>query len=314
MVELVSAFVLDLFLGDPPYSWHPVRILGRWIERAEPWLRARFSARTAGFILAIFLPLATFVIIWFFPELAFQFHPVLKSILYVYFLYSVISIKDLDSEARRVYTALRNDKLEAARQNLSRIVGRDTENLSEEEVVRGTVETVAESFVDGVLSPLFYAALGGAPLAMAYKAINTLDSMVGRKTPHYKEFGRASAKLDEWANWFPARISWFLIGLGTFFINGRTQEAWRVAWDNALDRSLPNGAVPEAAFAGALGVELGGTNYYQGQKVEMPKLGYPMRALEKTDIRQAAHLMKMSSWAALAFALLLSELSVFIFH
>ena len=314
MVELVIAFGLDLFWGDPSYPWHPVRIIGSWIRKTELWLRARVpSPWLAGLIQAIFIPAVVYTFIWFLTEVAFQISPMFKSMLVVYFLYSSISVKDLSSEARRVHAALRNGKLEAARENLSRIVGRDTQDLSETEVVRGTVETVAESFVDGVLSPLFYAAWGGAPLAMAYKAINTLDSMVGLRTPKYQEYGKVAARLDALVNWIPARISWLLIGLASFFVNGRTQEAWHVATQNFRDVGWGNGVIPEAAFAGALGVELGGTNYYNGKKFETPKLGIAMHSLEPSDIRQAIDLMKTSSWGALAFALILRFLASLIF-
>ena len=309
MLEILSAFGLDLLLGDPPYPWHPIRILGGWIEQTEKWLRAHLSPpRLAGFIQALLIPAVTFMVVWFLCGIADQISPLWKKIISIYFLYSAIAVRDLEKEARKVFISLSNGKLDSARKNLSQMVGRDTQDLSQPEVIRATVEAVAESFVDGVLSPLFYAALGGAPLAMAYKAINTLDSMVASRSPRYREFGWMAAKLDEIVNWIPARISWFLIGIGTAFINGRTQEAWRVGFEDGAAVSLGNGLVPEAAFAGALGVQLGGVNFYHGEKVETPKLGYPMRPLEMTDIRLAYRLMKASAWTSLAFALLLNFL------
>lgn len=320
MVEIIIAFGLDQILGDPPYPWHPARLIGRLIERSEAWLRARLKTHLglAGFIQALFVSLVTFLSVWFLCELAFQIHPLLKKLFTIYFIYSAVAVKDLESEAKRVYACLTQGKLEEARKNLARIVGRDTGNLSEEEVTRGAVEAVAESYVDGILSPLFFAALGGAPLAMAYKAVNTLDSMVGLRTPRYREFGATAAKLDELANWIPARLSWLLIGLGAFFVNGRAQEAWYTGLRDGTGVSRPNSAAPEAAFAGALGVELGGINYYQGQKVETPKLGYPMKSLQKEDVRKAYHLMRVSAWAALIFAVILSYLPdlffAWIFH
>lgn len=310
MVELIVAFVLDLFLGDPPYGWHPVRLVGRWVEKTETWLRANLPDLVlAGWIQALLTPLVVFVFVWFLTEVAFQVSPTLKGVLVIYFIYSSISVKDLASEAKRVHTALRNQKLDSARKNLSRIVGRDTGDLAESEIIRGTVETVAESFVDGVLSPLFYAALGGAPLVMAYKAINTLDSTVGLRTPEYKEYGKAAARLDAIVNWIPARISWLLIGLAAFFVNGRANEAWHIATQNFPGAGWKNGIIPEAAFAGALGVELGGSNFYSGQKFETPKLGIAMRSLEPSDIRRSVDLMKASSWAALVFAMILHALA-----
>lgn len=314
MLEILIAFILDLILGDPPYEGHPVRLLGRSIQKTESWLRTHVGGgRLSGLMLALFIPAAAFLAVWFLCGLADQIHPFLKSLLTIYFIYSAIAVNDLAAEARKIYSCLVNKRLDKARENLSRIVGRDTKDLDEAEVIRGTVETVAESFVDGILSPLFFAALGGAPLAMAYKAVNTLDSMVGRKTPAYREFGTASAKLDEIANWIPARISWLLIGVGALFVNGRNMEAWRIGFEAGAARLFPNSVVPEAAFAGALGVELGGTNYYDGQKVETPRLGYPMRTLEREDVCRAYRLMKASAWTALVFSLLLSSISSFFF-
>ena len=314
MLELIIAFGLDLLLGDPPYAWHPVRMIGKGIQQTESWLRARIpDVKLAGLIQAVLIPSAVYIFVWFLTEVAFQFSPLLKSLLVIYFFYSSISIKDLSVEARRVHYALRNGKIDAARKNLARIVGRDTGDLNEAEIIRATVETVAESFVDGVLSPLFFAAWGGAPLVMAYKTINTLDSMVGLRTPQYQEYGQAAARLDAIVNWIPARISWFLIGLGAFFMNGRLREAWHVASEELSGAGLSNGVLPEAAFAGALGIELGGTNYYSGEKYDSPKLGIAMRSLEPGDIRRAVQLMKTSSWIALAGALLLHFLASFIF-
>lgn len=306
MFELIFAFGLDLLIGDPEYTWHPVRMMGHWIKGTEAWLRARVKdERLAGLVQALAIPIVVYLSVWFLIELANQMQPFLGGLLTLYFFYTSISVKDLAVEAKRVSGALRKGNLEAARKNLARIVGRDTQNLDQAEIIRGTVETVAESFVDGVLSPLFYAALGGAPLAMAYKAVNTLDSMVGKKTSPYRDFGFAAAKIDEIFNWIPARISWFLIGMAAFMVNGRGLEAWRVGIEDGAATSFVNSAVPEAAFAGALGVELGGTNYYGGEAVQTPRLGYPVHSLEREGIRLAVTLMQASSVAALVFAVIL---------
>ncbi|MBI4115992.1 MAG: cobalamin biosynthesis protein CobD [Candidatus Omnitrophica bacterium] len=309
MFEIFIAFLLDIILGDPPYSWHPIRVIGRLIEKSELWLRSKITnERIGGGVQALSVPLLAFITVWAIGELAFRIHPLLRSAVNVYFLYSALAIKDLELHAHRVYTALRNRKPEAARDSLSKMVGRDTQSLNEREVIRATVETVAESYLDGVLSPLFFAAIGGAPLAIAYKAINTLDSMVGHKTPRYKEFGFFAAKLDELVNWIPARISWFLIGLGALFVNGRVGETWHTGEQEANASNVSNSVFPEAAFAGAIGVELGGINYYNGQARETPKIGYPARLLEKEDILVASRLMKASSWIALIVALISSYL------
>ncbi len=306
MFDLVAAFVLDRVFGAPASSWPRVGVMGRGIRTLERWTRFLIPGeRVGGFLLAVLIPALTGATVWFLGEIASQIHSLLGKAISIYFIYSAIAVKDLKHEARRIYAALTNRKLESARKNLGRIVGRDTENLGEEEIIRGAVEAVAESFVDGVLAPLFYAALGGAPLAMVYKAINTMDSMVGLRTPRYQRFGSFAAKLDDVVNWIPARISWVLIGMGTAFINGRSHEAWRIGWEDGANTDFSNACVPEAAFAGALGVELGGTNFYGGEKVETHKLGYPMRPLQASDIRTAYRLMLTSAWCALIFAVLL---------
>ena len=307
MFELLAAYGLDRLLGDPVYSWHPVQVLERAIRKSETRLRARFPhGKTAGLLLAAIIPVSTFAFVWFLCELAGQIYPALKTILTVYFIYSAITVKDLKSEARRVYAALIGRKLEAARKNLSRIVGWDTGSLNEEEVIRGTVETVAESFVDGIWSPLFYAALGGAPLAMAYKAVNILDSLVGPRASRDREFGFFPEKLDEIMNWIPARLAFLLIPAGAFFTNGRFIEALRVGWTDGAATSFQNSVIPKAAFAGALGVQLGGVNFYQGERVVSPKLGYSMKNLEAADIRTAYRLMLAGSWFALALSVFLN--------
>lgn len=315
MLEILIAFGLDLVLGDPEYSWHPVRIIGGWIQRTERWFRAWIPLeRLAGLIQCILIPGVTYLFVWFLCEVAGQLQPVLGRVVSIYFIYSALAIKDLKDEARQVYAALLHYQLEKARKKLSRIVGRDTENLTEEEITRGTIEAVAESFVDGVLSPLLFAALGGAPLAMAYKAVNTLDSMVGRRTSEYRKYGFFPAKLDEIVNWIPARISWLLIGLGAAFVNGRVVESWQVGWKDGADTSFSNSVVPEAAFAGALGVQLGGTNFYAGEPVETPKLGYPLKSLEKDQIRTAYQLMLASSWVSLVFCVFVYWVVRWVFH
>lgn len=314
MFELIIAFLLDLFLGDPPYALHPIRVIGGWIEKTEHWFRAKVAdLRLAGLLQAVSIPLVVYAIVWFLTEVAFQINPLLKSVLVVYFLYSALSIKDLILEARRIHYSLRNGKLDQARQNLSRVVGRDTADLNEQEIIRGAIEAVAESFVDGIFAPLFYAGLGGAPLALAYKAVNTLDSMVGLRTSKYQEYGYWPAKIDEIINWLPARISWFLIGLAAFFVNGRAKETWHMATQYIQRRGAANGTIPEAAFAGALGVELGGANSYGGVTYDAPKLGIALKTLEPSDIRRAVKLLKASSWVGLGTSMIIYFLSTLIF-
>lgn len=315
MSSLIFAFVLDLFIGDPVYDLHPVRVMGRWIRRAEDFFfyisfRAQagkygLSPKGAGAILALSLPL--FVMILTFTILkGLEFiHPALRWIAGVFGIYTALSIQDLKKEASCIYHHLKASQLDAAKENLSRIVGRDTQVLEEDAVVRATVESVAESTLDGIIAPLFYAALGGAPLALAYKAVNTLDSMIGHKSERYRDFGFTAAKQDELWNWIPARIAYAVTGLASFLVTGKAKEAFRAGWRDALIRPHGNGAIPEAVFAGALGIQLGGPSTYQGEKVEKPFLGLLERNCQREDILKSIQLMFCSSWMMLAGMVLL---------
>ncbi len=209
----------------------------------------------------------------------------------VLFIFTALSARSLGKEAKSVYQSLKAGNIKDAQKKLSLIVGRDTEALSQDEIVRATVETVAENSVDGVVSPLFYAALGGAPLVLAYKAINTLDSMVGYKNKRYIYFGWFSAKLDDVANYIPARLSILLIPLASFILKKRTSNALHTILRDGKKSPSPNAGIPEAGFAGALGIQLGGVNYYQGEKVSKPILGIKTKQRDKGDIIQAINLM-----------------------
>jgi len=186
-----------------------------------------------------------------------------------------------------VYRALKEDNLELARERVSRIVGRDTRDLDEEEIVRATIETISESTVDGIISPLFYAVLGGAPLAMAYKAVNTLDSMVGYKSEKYLQFGWFSAKLDDMVNYIPARISIVLIPIASLIVRQRGLMALKIIFRDGKKSPSPNAGIPEAGFAGALGIQLGGINFYQGVKEYRPILGEKLKKKSPKDILKA---------------------------
>ncbi|MDM8518116.1 adenosylcobinamide-phosphate synthase CbiB, partial [Desulfobacterales bacterium HSG16] len=204
---LLAAFILDFLIGDPRFLPHPIRWMGTAIEKAEPEFR-KFVANPlfAGLLFAISLITATWFAAWFCLFIAFKIHPSLKYVMEIVMIYYAISASSLETEAKKVYNLLKKEDTEKARQNLAMIVGRDVEGLSKEEISRATIETVAENLVDGFISPMFFAVLGGAPLAMAYKMVNTLDSMVGYKNKDYIDFGKAAARIDDAANYIPARI------------------------------------------------------------------------------------------------------------
>jgi adenosylcobinamide-phosphate synthase len=294
---LLGACLLDAVIGDPRWLPHPVRLMGRVITTAKavvrPTNRTRTVARLNGTVLAVALPISAYALSWVAIHQAGRINWMLGFLTEVLLAATTLATRDLAEHALAVHRALRAS-LESARATLARIVGRDTERLSEPEVVRAVVETVAESTCDGVVAPLLYLSLGGAPLAMAYKAINTLDSMVGHRTPESLHFGWASAKLDDLANWLPARITAGLLLLAGTIQRGTVRhfrDAFRVLSRDGGKHPSPNSGRPEAAMAGVLQVRLGGTNVYQGMAEERPYLGDQVRPLHRDDIPAAVRLM-----------------------
>ena len=294
MKELITAYFLDLIIGDPYWLPHPVRTIGKIIEYLERILRKNNQNQRAEKIKGIFLTVITvglsYYIIYFLIYIAGIISPGIKFAFSSFFIFTSLSTKNLGEEAFSVYRALKENNLELARERVSRIVGRDTRDLDENGIVRATVETVAENTVDGIISPLFYAVLGGAPLAMAYKAVNTLDSMVGYKNEKYLYFGWFSAKLDDLANYLPARISVLLIPVASLMLRQRGLAALRAIFRDGKKSPSPNAGIPEAGFAGALGIQLGGVNFYQGVEEYRPVLGEKLKRKSSKDILQAIRL------------------------
>ncbi len=312
MFALVIAFLSDLLIGDPAYAWHPVRLMGKAIDGGESFFRRTFwPERVAGAVLALMLPFLVFLFVWLLLFWAARMNPWLAWGIDLFGIYSAISIQDLRKEALLVHGDLRKNDKEKAQKDLARIVGRDTPALSDKEIVRACVETVAESTVDGVIAPLFYAALAGAPLALAYKAVNTLDSMIGHLDERYRDFGFVAARQDELWNWIPARLSLGLISLAAFFLKARPGQAIKTGWRDGMNVSHGNSAIPEAAFAGALGLRLGGESAYRGLRREKPFLGVAQKDFERDDIVQAVKLMLAASWISLIGSLFLKEVVTF---
>ncbi|MCL4426500.1 MAG: adenosylcobinamide-phosphate synthase CbiB [Firmicutes bacterium] len=294
-----AAYLVDLLVGDPPFLTHPVVYMGRFISWLEGRLWVKDEVPWRLRLKGVFLALSLIGLAYQSTALLLQgiqlLHPWLAQSLEIWMISTTIAARSLDQAATRVYLPLMEGDLVQARTLVGKIVGRDTGNLPEREIVRATIETVAENTVDGVLSPLFYAFLGGAPLAMAFKAISTLDSMVGYRDERYLHFGWASARLDDLANYLPARISLPLLALAANLLALDGKRAWVTARRDARKHPSPNGGIPEAAVAGALGVQLGGVNYYDGKPAFRALLGEPRRDLERKDIRRAVRLMYLSS-------------------
>jgi adenosylcobinamide-phosphate synthase len=301
-IALVLGFLLDQLLGDPP-SWpHPVRWIGRLIQWLEPPLRRLLPERLGGLILLLLVSATAGGLSWAALALAGWCHPWARLGLATVLVYYGLAARSLAQETQAVLEPCADADWPKARRRLSGIVGRDTAHLAPEDIYRACIETVAENTTDGVVAPLFYAALGGPVGLWVYKAINTLDSMVGYRNARYLRFGWASARVDDVANWVPARLTWLLLTLAAFLTGWRGRQAWRVGWRDGRKHPSPNSAWGEATMAGALGVQLGGTSNYGGVPSEKPVLGEPHEPLTAERVRQAIRLMGATAWLALVMA------------
>lgn len=313
-LKICLAFLLDSRLGDPPHWPHPVRWLGRLISWLEPRLRRQFSdLRLAGVVLVLLCLAVTAAAVSLTQALACRLGAIWGFLTDVLLLYWALALKDLRDHALAVYQALAARDLPRARTELARIVGRDTAALSEAGVIRATVETVAENTVDGVLSPLFYAFLGGPLGAWLFKTSSTLDSMVGYLDDRYREFGWASARLDDLANWLPARLSCLFFCGAAALLRLDWREGWRTCRRDARKPASPNAGWPEAAVSGILGIRLGGPSSYQGRLVAKPWLGSGNREPVPADILAAIRLLYPASLLALISFALLSFLTNLVF-
>lgn len=306
--QLGTAFALDLIFGDPRWLPHPVRMMGRTVMVLETalrrWVVHWIGERWAGIVLTFLVVGSSYGITRLLIALTARIHPTLAMALTIYLAFTVLAVRSLGDEARGVFDRLDRSDLVSARQWLSRIVGRETDQLSKDGVIRATVETVAENTSDGVVAPLFYLVLGGVPLALAYKAINTLDSMVGYPIPPYREFGWASARLDDLANYLPARITGLLTVLGAGLLFGQARPAWKIMRRDGRKHDSPNAGIPEAAAAGALGIRLGGPSRHSGLVKEKPWFGDSVKDIQADHIIQVIRLMRTVSFMMLILCLM----------
>lgn len=308
LMAVPAAFLLDTLFGDPTWLPHPVVFMGRCISRLEKALRAVLPKTprgewAGGCLVAAVLPLGTFMLTSLACAAAARLHPMLGLGLQVFWCAQALAAKGLAQESGRVYRELVKKDLSAARQAVARIVGRDTENLTAEGVTKAAIETVAENASDGVIAPLLYMLVGGAPLALTYKAINTMDSMLGYKNSKYLYFGRCAAKLDDAANWLPSRVAALLWVAAAALTGGDAKGAWRIWRRDRRNHASPNSAQTESACAGALGVQLAGPAYYYGEYYDKPTIGDAQRAVEPEDILRANRMMYAESLLALVLGL-----------
>lgn len=306
ILALMIGFVLDLLLGDPEWLYHPVCIIGKYISFMEKKLRKRGGKlrKSAVFLTAstVLLTMAVVALLMWLLSLIGRI-PLLIGMSLLTWM--GIAVTCMAKEARGVAKAL--DKgVDAGRTQVARIVGRDTQSLNEEEIIKATIETVAENTTDGVISPLFYAAIGGPVLLWGFKAASTLDSMVGYLDEKYRDIGWSSAKLDDVLNYLPARITALLMCLAAFFTGMDGKNAWRIVQRDHANHKSPNCAWSESAAAGAMHIQLGGTHDYFGKPIEKPTIGDADRPAQREDIGKVNRLLYVTSGMMMAVILLIA--------
>ena len=310
-IKIWIAYVLDLIFGDPQNVVHPVQVIGKIISAGEKVLLRKKYKFLAGAVLNIFTVSITYTLMYLISKSVKI--SVFFMIIEIYLMYTIFSINSLAREGNRVYRILKEGDIEKARKDLSYLVSRDTEMMDEKMIIRSTMETISENTVDGIVAPMFYMFLGGMPLAMAYKAINTLDSMVGYKNEKYMDFGKFSAKVDDVANFIPARITGILIVLASMILGYDYKNSLKIFIRDRKNHSSPNSAHSEASVAGALGVQFGGKVSYFGKEINKPTIGDKTKDFELEDIRKNIRIMYVTSFLSLViFSLIFTGAYFFI--
>ncbi|WP_291943346.1 adenosylcobinamide-phosphate synthase CbiB [Cetobacterium sp.] len=302
ILKIWIAYLLDLILGDPYWFPHPVRFIGKYITFIENKIYSLKNKKVWGGVLAFIVILSTVVLSYYIGRIS--------EFLEIFFLYTTLATKSLGAEGIKVYKILKSGDLQKAQKELSYLVSRDTGEMDEVQVVRSTMETIAENSVDGIIAPMFYAFLGSfilidgvsmaLPLAMGYKAVNTLDSMVGYKNDKYIDFGMVSAKVDDFFNFIPARLSGLIIiPIATFLLGMGIKKPLKIFFRDRKNHSSPNSGHPEAVFAGAIGVQFGGKTKYFGKYFEKPTIGDKLKEFQCEDIKKCYKIMFMTSFVGI---------------
>ena len=303
VIKIWIAYVLDLIFGDPQNIIHPVQIIGKMINIGEKSLLGKKykSDRKykffAGMILNITVISLTYGIAYLIRRISEN--SIIFTVAEIYLMYTIFSINSLAREGNRVYNILKEGNIERARKDLSYLVSRDTETMDEKMIIRSTMETISENTVDGIVAPMLYMFLGGLPLSMTYKAINTFDSMVGYKNEKYMDFGKFSAKLDDVANFIPARITGILIVIASMILGYDYKNSLKIFIRDRKNHSSPNSGHAEAGVAGALGVQFGGRVSYFGKEVDKPVIGDKIKDFELEDIKKNIKIMYVASFLSL---------------
>lgn len=296
LYAILIGFIMDLIIGDPHWMYHPVRLIGKLITFLEDMLRKTFpktkdGERKSGFVLVVLVCGISVFTVWGLVKLAYYLNFWCGFLLEVIMCYQLFAVRSLKDESMKVYKELAKQDLEASRKAVSMIVGRDTENLTIEGVTKATVETIAENTSDGTLAPMFYMFIGGPVLGWFYKAVNTMDSMVGYKNEKYLNFGRYAAKFDDVMNFIPARLCGWLMILASMFLKMDWKNAKKIFVRDRFNHASPNSAQTEAVMAGALRIQLAGDAWYFGKRYEKPIIGDALRPVEIEDIPRANRLL-----------------------
>ncbi|EKN65727.1 cobalamin biosynthesis protein [Neobacillus bataviensis LMG 21833] len=301
LIAILIAYIIDFFVGDPPNWPHPVRWIGNMIAFLEKrWNSGEFK-KSKGVIMLLFILLFVFSIVLIVVLIGYQIHLIVGIVVESIVISTAIAQRSLKEAALEVYQPLKSGDLVEARKKLSYIVGRDTDDLDESEIARGAIETVAENTSDGVTAPLFWALIGGAPLAMVYRAANTCDSMVGHMNERYKEFGWASAKWDDVMNWVPSRLTGIIMLIGKLPVGRDNRKAWSILFRDAKKHPSPNSGWGEAAVAAILGIQLGGKNYYKGMISNRAKMGEALSPIQPDHILKANGILGRTVFLFLLF-------------
>lgn len=307
---ILFSYITDFVFGDPHWFPHPVRLMGRFISFLEKILNGsthKTVKRFYGIVVALGVIIISGICAYAIIKLAGKLHPIAGKIAWVFLAYTTLAIKDLVIHARAVWKMLAIDDIERARKKLSLMVGRDTGKLSQDEVIQATIETVSESTTDGIVAPLFYLFLGGPVLAVMFKAVSTLDSMIGHKDERYLYFGWCAAKIDTIANFIPARITGLLIPIAALFCGKDSMQSFHIMFRDGKKQDSLNSAISEAAMSGALGVRLGGTCSYSGRIVEHPYLGEQRWPISVSLIKEAITISVVTSLLMLAVGILFKQ-------
>lgn len=300
MWSYIIGYFLDLALGDPQHWYHPVRAIGQLIQWEEKILYkkndSKLNKRIKGFVLLVTVVSLGFVVPFLFLILMFRINVFLGIGLEAWLIYRALATRQLDKETKIVYRALKKGDLEEGKKYIAYLVSRETKDMTEEDVIKAAIETMAENIGDGVIAPMFYAVIGGAPLSWAYKSANTLDSMVGYKNEKYEDFGYASAKFDDLLNYIPARLSSIFIIIAGFFLKLNVSKGLKVLKRDRHNHTSPNSAYPESAAAGLLDIQLGGKATYDGQTTYKLTMGDKTKAIQVADLKKTSRLLYVTSF------------------